>query len=93
MESLDPVSYDAFIALRDSFKFYLYHVFIWFGVNVTNFFELKESEFTSTMDKLAGFDNNTRRSRSESAADQKKRTNKTTTTNDESGTIKISNFN
>ena len=74
MESLDPVSYDSFIALRDSFKFYLYHVFIWFGVNVHNFFELKESEFTSTLDKLGGFDNNSsRRSRTESAEDKKRR--------------------
>ena len=46
MECLEPVSYESFVALRDSFKFYLYHVFIWFGVNVHNFFETeKQSEF------------------------------------------------
>eukprot|EP00484_Ammonia_sp_Unknown_P007870 CAMPEP_0197080240 /NCGR_PEP_ID=MMETSP1384-20130603/214026_1 /TAXON_ID=29189 /ORGANISM="Ammonia sp." /LENGTH=1132 /DNA_ID=CAMNT_0042519123 /DNA_START=21 /DNA_END=3421 /DNA_ORIENTATION=- len=76
MECLDPVSYDAFCALRDSFKFYLYHVFIWFGVNVHNFFEIQQSEFTSTLDKMGGFgdsSNYNRRSRTESAEEKKKR--------------------
>eukprot|EP01084_Bolivina_argentea_P031102 57581_1 len=47
MESLAPVAPETLIALQDSFDFYLYHVFIWFGVNVHNFFELKQSEFTA----------------------------------------------
>ena len=71
MESLHPISYDAFIALRDSFNFYLYHVFIWFGVNVHNFFEIQELEnnkFTTTLDRL---DNN-RNSRPESQLEKEK---------------------
>merc|ERR1712060_615749 len=68
MESLEPVSYEAFIALRDSFKFYLYHVFIWFGVNVHNFFEIQESQYASTFDKMG--DN---KKRKESTEERKKR--------------------
>eukprot|EP00488_Nonionellina_sp_1-RS-2012_P001619 TRINITY_DN2640_c0_g1_i1.p1 TRINITY_DN2640_c0_g1~~TRINITY_DN2640_c0_g1_i1.p1 ORF type:complete len:112 (-),score=30.25 TRINITY_DN2640_c0_g1_i1:801-1136(-) len=67
MECLDPVAYDTFIALKNSFHFYLYHVFIWFGVGVPNSFEIKESEFASTFDKVGGSD------RRESIEEKKRR--------------------
>eukprot|EP01083_Nonionella_stella_P051868 137736_1 len=44
MESLDPVAPETFILLKNSFDFYFYHVFIWFGVNVHNFVEYQKSE-------------------------------------------------
>ena len=41
MEYLDPDSAkEAFKALEDALYFYLYHIFIWFGVNIPNFFKL-----------------------------------------------------
>ncbi|ETO04915.1 hypothetical protein RFI_32482, partial [Reticulomyxa filosa] len=51
MECLDPVSFEAFQALREAFNFYLYHVFVWFGVNVHYFFE-STNKYSSTLDLL-----------------------------------------
>ena len=38
MKCLDPVSGEAFQEVEDALYFYLYHVFIWFGENIPNFF-------------------------------------------------------
>ncbi|ETO09714.1 hypothetical protein RFI_27663, partial [Reticulomyxa filosa] len=56
MECLDPVAFEAFQALRESFYFYLYHVFVWFGVNVQHFFD-STNKYSSPLDALSDSSN------------------------------------
>ena len=62
MECLEPVAMESFQALCDAFNFYLYHVFIWFGVIINHFFDKVDNKIESAFAKLAdpnaGFNNN-----------------------------------
>ena len=57
MECLKPISHNAFASIKHSFYFYLYHVFIWLGVNIENFFNVdtKNNNNSNNKNKNSGF--------------------------------------